>query len=395
MRRVRQVGLGVALAVFVAAPVGAGATGHSALAMLVFAGMLLLANAVMRPASVRLDAPGPLAAQVLTATAVAALLVSLGQTIRALGQLETEQELFGWAFVAAWALVLARIVWPPRMTDRIGQGAETVLREVHRSGEAARKARPPVRPPAAPPPPKDGPAPPKQASAPPSAPAPGPDPAAPRPAPARKAAPAPAPERTAETTTEPGPAPAPETAPAPVEEIVEEPVEKPAPPAPPPSPALAEALARLDRLPTLGATGDDLADALEALSGAAPPDDVFARLADRATPDGAERDRRVLVRHATDPRIAERRRGRGAPAAAFEAVVAAADEVSLGEFATLSLALLDEMPQARADYPTVARLLEIADQIETAHEEQAELLVALAHELEDLALEAGDDDADG
>jgi hypothetical protein len=163
---------------------------------------------------------------------------------------------------------------------------------------------------------------------------------------------------------------------------------------PPPSPALAAALARLDRLPTLGATEADLAAALETLSHAAPPDAVFAQLAARATPEGAERDRRALVRHATDPSVAERQAGAGEPAAAFEAIVAAADAVSLAEFATLSLALLEEMPAARGDYPTVARLLEIADQIEAEHETEAELLVALAHELEDLALEAEDNGAD-
>jgi hypothetical protein len=165
-------------------------------------------------------------------------------------------------------------------------------------------------------------------------------------------------------------------------------------PPPPPSPALAAALARLDRLPTLGATEDDLAAALAALADAAPPDAVSAQLAARATPDGPERDRRALLRHATDPSVAERRAGHGEPAAAFEAIVAAADAISLAEFATLSLALLDELPEARGDYPSVARLVEIADQIEADHEAEAELLVALAHELEDLALEAEDNGAD-
>ncbi len=135
----RRAGLIFAMLVFVAMPVGAGASGHASLAMLGFAGLFLLGNAVMRPASVRLDAPGDLAVQAVTATAFAALLVGLGQSLRALAGIEGSVELFGWLFAGAWALVLARIVWPPGLADRAARSAEAALREVHRAGERARE----------------------------------------------------------------------------------------------------------------------------------------------------------------------------------------------------------------------------------------------------------------
>ena len=102
----RRAGLVLAGLTFVAMPVGAGASGHGALAMLAFAGLILLGNAVMRPGSVRLDVPGQLALQALTAAAFAALLVGVGQTLRALAQIDGGVDLIGWLIAGAWALVL-------------------------------------------------------------------------------------------------------------------------------------------------------------------------------------------------------------------------------------------------------------------------------------------------
>lgn len=346
MPGMRRAGFVLGLVVFLLMPVAAGAAGHSGLAMLAFAGMFLLGNAVVRPASVDLSSPGAVAAQVLTASAFAALLVSLGQTLRALGQIEGEMALFPFVFVAAWAMVLMRLVWPPGFTDRVARTAERGLKVVHDAGQP----RPVRRKPAA-----------KRADR------------GPRPVPP------------VETV------PSAETVPPAERAGREAPVPMAAPPVPePPSdgptdPALTAALARLDALPETGTSEADLAAALETLSGAAPLPRVFAALRMRT---GTERDRRALVRHATDPWVAEQRIGAKEPAAAFEAVVAAADAVALRDFAVQALALLDGMPQIRGDMPAVARLLEIADQIEGTLEEEAELLVALAHRLEDLDLEA-------
>jgi hypothetical protein len=337
MRPVRRAGLVLALLVLAAMPVGAGATGHGPLAMLAFAGLFLLANAVIRPASVTLSLLLP---QAMTAAAFAALLVGLGQGMRATAGIATDTALFGWVFAGAWAAVLARLVWPPKMTDRLAGGAETALREVHRRGEAMRRRRNP-------------------ASA----------------EPGRSSARAPAPATP--NTNEQG-----ATASRAAKEA------DPGRKGRAPDPALAEGLARLDALPEDGAPDADLRDALDTLSAAGPPDRVVAALFERGRPDRPARDRRALALHVTAPAVAEARSGMGDPAAAFEEIVASADAASLGTFLSHALALLEEMPEARTDMPEVARLLEISDQIDATHEAEAELLVTLAHLIEDLSLAA-------
>ncbi len=319
----RRVGLGIGLAALALAPVGAGATGHSSLAMLAFAGVFFLANAVIRPGAVRLDDLAGTALQLVTASAFAALLVGFGQTLGALGQVEANIALGGWVILAAWGAVLARLIWRQSMGDRATQGAESALRVVHQSGQKLRDKK--AERPAHLKPVPDG----KSQSEP------------PRPSsitPFR------------------------------------------------PDPALAGALQRLNELPEDGVADADLAHALATVSGSAPLGSVFAALSTRAP--NTERDRRALVLHTTDPWVAEQRNGKHEPAAAFEVVVAAADASALNDFATRGIALLDELPETRIDMPAVARLLEIADQIEGDLETESELLVALAHKIEDLGLEA-------
>ncbi|MEM9249066.1 MAG: hypothetical protein AAGB05_10250 [Pseudomonadota bacterium] len=322
----QRVGLGIGLATLALAPVGAGATGHSALAMLAFAGVFFLANAVIRPGAVRLDDLGATALQLVTASAFAALLVGFGQTLRALVQIEAQVALGGWVILAAWGAVLARLVWRRSMGDSATQNAETALRVIHETGPKLRGKKK---------------------------------------------------ERPAHLK------PVPDSAPA-----KDDPAPKTVTPFRP-DPALAGALQRLNELPENGATDAELARALATVSGSAPLGSVFAALSTRAP--NTERDRRALVLHTTDPWVAERRNGKHEPASAFEVVVAAADAVALNDFATRSFALLDELPETRIDMPAVARLLEIADQIEGDLETESELLVALAHKIEDLALEAEHD----
>jgi len=176
----------------------------------------------------------------------------------------------------------------------------------------------------------------------------------------------------------PGPA-APEAEPVSAEEEPGDPPEI--------DPALRPAFAALDAMPE-GAALDEVRAALRDIEAGAEPDRVFAALRARAGPEASERDRRTLLLHATDPALGARRPGAGEAATAFEAIVAAADARSLGDFIALAGALLDAAPEARDDLPGVARLIEIADQIEDTHEDQAEALVSLAHRMEDLALEA-------
>jgi hypothetical protein len=352
----RRAGLIFAMLVFVAMPVGAGASGHASLAMLAFTGLFLLANAVMRPVAVRLDRPGALALQALTAGAFAALLVGLGQSLRALAQIEGSVGLFGWVFAGAWALVLARLVWPPRMNDTAARSAEAALREVHRSGERARQAtaeREAER----------------QRKA------------AERDRARRRALRGRPEDRPGEPTD---PAPRPEAPPS-AEGVSA--VESPPPEAPRIDPVLRPALVALDALPD-SASLKDIRVALNDLEAEFAADVVFDALKVRAAPDRPARDRRALLLHSVDPVLGARQPGAGEAAAAFEAIVAAADAGSLAEFLTLADDLLDADPEARADLPAVARLIEIADQIEETHEEQAEALISLAHRLEDLALEA-------
>ncbi|MEO1677690.1 MAG: hypothetical protein AAFU80_05955 [Pseudomonadota bacterium] len=335
MNGVRRVGLTLGLAILVLAPIGAGANGGSMLAMLGFAGLYYVGNAILRPGTVRPVSAGTVVAQLLTAMAFAALLVSLGQGVRSVAQIEATIPLEGWLFVAAWGLVLSWLGWQepkaPSSPSKRAAGRPGHLRVVDTTEDA---------PPA---------------------------PAKSRPV-QTEAVPASASARPEHPELEPEPAPA---------ALEPEPG--------PPSPALAAALARLDALPEEGASETDLQSALATVSGAAPPSEVVAALAARAR---TERDRRVLARHTTDPWVAEKRLGHGDAASGFETVVKAADARSLTEFVTLSLALLEALPEAGADLPSVARLLEIADQIEDTHETEAELLVSLAHRLEDLAAES-------
>ncbi|MEM0935857.1 MAG: hypothetical protein AAGJ91_08135 [Pseudomonadota bacterium] len=324
-----RAGLAIALLSLALSPLGAGATGHGALAMLAFTGVFFLANAVIRPGSVSYADPSAIVLQVMTAGAFAAVLVGLGQTLRALGQIEAEIALEGWLILAAWGIVLGRLVWRRSTGAAAMRKAEAALRVVHDAGRPKTQKKP-------------------------------------------RRAPDPAHGVVARD------APAPAAPPVPL-----------APPAPA-DPALGEALRRINGLSETDTDEAALSRALATVSGAAPLGSVFEALAARAPL--CERDRRALAIHVTDPWVAEQRAGKHEPAAAFEAIVTAADAVALTEFATRAHALVDERPEARRDMPQVARLLEIADQIEGDLETEAELLVALAHRLEDLALE---DDRDG
>ncbi|MEE4120881.1 MAG: hypothetical protein V2I65_17910 [Paracoccaceae bacterium] len=385
----RRAGLIFAMLVFVAMPVGAGASGHASLAMLGFAGLFLLGNAVMRPASVRLDAPGGLAVQAVTAAAFAALLVGLGQSLRALAGIEGSVDFFGWLFAGAWALVLARIVWPPGLTDRAARSAEAALREVHRAGEQAREEAAEAERRATERTAADRRAAERKAAAHRSAerraerragerrPDPRPEPraglrATPRPARGRSVDGSPA--MASAATSDPAPSPV-------------SPAEDPARPDPTVDAALRPAFAALDALPE-AASADRVRAGLQEVAGAGPPDRIFAALVARAAPDRPRRDRRALLLHALDDSLAMRRPGTGEAAEAFEAIVAAADAAALADFVGLAESLLDADAEARADMPGVARLIEIADQIEDSHEDQAEALISLAHRIEDLAFEA-------
>jgi hypothetical protein len=156
---------------------------------------------------------------------------------------------------------------------------------------------------------------------------------------------------------------------------------------------LQTALAPLDRLPPEGAATEDILAALRTLWQSAPPARIVEALTARSDPAWPERDRRALALHVTEPWVAAEIAGSGAGVEAFEAIVAAADAAALGEFAPRALELVRAFPEMRHDLPGVVRLLEIADQIEDAHEAEAEALVTLAHDLEDLAL-AGENGAD-
>jgi hypothetical protein len=152
-------------------------------------------------------------------------------------------------------------------------------------------------------------------------------------------------------------------------------------------PELRPAFAALDALPE-AASAERVRAGLQDVVGAGPPDRVFAALVARAAPDRPRRDRRALLLHALDSSLAMRQRGAGEAAEAFEAIVAAADAAALADFVHLAETLLDADTEARADMPGVARLIEIADQIEDSHEDEAEALISLAHRIEDLAFEA-------
>jgi len=409
----RRAGAILALAVLALMPVGAGATGHASLAMLAFAALFLLGNAVLRPGAVRLDRGGDLALLAVTAMAFSALLVGLGQTLRALAGLSAEVDLFGWVFAGAWALLLARVALPQGAGDHATDAAERALRQL----DAAGRARPgpgdgagtatapgggregPRRGDARSTP-RRAPGPPRRVAAQPRAPRLDPDRAVPHRAPARstgepagarRAAPG-APgagtaiaERPAATAPRPKePASAMTDAPS---------VPTAALPAAPP-PEIAAELDALDRLPLAGVDPDILEAAIAAIAARpalrAAPDALLPALQHRARLHETERDRAALVLVATDAAAIASRLGARDPALAFETVVAAADAASLARFSTRARSLIADLPAAAADLPSVPRLIEIADQIESDHEVEAEGLVDLANALEDIVLAAAD-----
>ena len=403
----RKTGMALGLIVLLLMPVGAGASGHGALAMLVFAGVFWLAHAVLRPVQTSSGSAGPglMLAQALTALAAAALLVSLGEALRALAGVAWHVDLWGWAVAAAWAVLLVRLVWPPRANTRLAQGAEAAMRRLNDLGArasdpakramgdsartadtqrapaarrtGARRAKSPDR---------------REAGRVPA-------PAAARPAmPRAETMPTPAPD----ARTAPGPAQeapvAVATPPTPEEPAAEEPAASL-----PPSPDLPEdtrraldaVMADADRLPMEGASEEALDAILARATGVAPEAAVHAVLARRADLHATRRDRRLLLRHATAPDTVAALAGQRAPVQAFEAVVAAADAQALSEFISRAEMLLEAELPVTEDLPSVARLLEIADQIEDAHEGEADLLVTLAYRLEDIALAADGSGAEG
>lgn len=106
------------------------------------------------------------------------------------------------------------------------------------------------------------------------------------------------------------------------------------------------------------------------------------------------RDRMALVLHATDADIAATAVGKGEMRGVFEVLVAAADDRGLMAYLERATIVLEMAPTLKRDLPDVARLIEIANQIEANHDHVAEALVSLAQLVEDLE-EAEDGSADG
>ena len=143
--------------------------------------------------------------------------------------------------------------------------------------------------------------------------------------------------------------------------------------------------AAMDRLAPDNAGGREaLETALAEAQSRLPWSRMHRALLERVEMLDTARDRLALVLHATDPDVAGAARGKGDMAGVFEVLVAAADAAGLDAFLARAHELLENLPAARGDMPTVKRLVEIATQIEKEHEGTADALVSLAQHVEDL-----------
>jgi hypothetical protein len=148
--------------------------------------------------------------------------------------------------------------------------------------------------------------------------------------------------------------------------------------------ALAIAYGELDALPADGAAEDQMRTILMPLDGEVRSTILLDAFLHRAERTGTRRDRHAALILASDGALAWQEIGSGRMAEAFELIVAAADTVTLAHFLRLADALLDDFPTTHADLPTVARLLDIANQIEGGHPELSDALVGLAQRVEDI-----------
>lgn len=123
-------GLIVTGALFCAAPLGAGMAGANAFAILPFAGLFFLWVPLMRSRPFAGGGAFLLPALMLH-SALASLLLGLGQLLRALLGLQVDTSLALWLALGLAALALGRLIWRPRAELEAGPRLEAVLRGIH------------------------------------------------------------------------------------------------------------------------------------------------------------------------------------------------------------------------------------------------------------------------
>jgi len=132
--------------------------------------------------------------------------------------------------------------------------------------------------------------------------------------------------------------------------------------------------AALDALPPQAPGHHDLVAAIAPAIGQVPLRDLVSALFARARGSGVTRDLQALTVLLSDPQVARKSLGAGDADAAFHLIWSVGDPAALSHWATQSLALLDHVPEARADMPDTAALEEAAESMPFARERLQDLI---------------------
>ncbi|NYS26144.1 hypothetical protein HUK65_14210 [Rhodobacteraceae bacterium 2376] len=125
--------------------------------------------------------------------------------------------------------------------------------------------------------------------------------------------------------------------------------------------ALAAMARALDALDPVAPDAGALAEALRPALTDAGPRAVAAALFERAAGDAPLRERRALVALMAEPQVVSFMTGEKLPARVFDAIAAEDCEIGLAGWAVEAGALLDQSPATVADFPTPARIDQVAD----------------------------------
>ncbi|SDJ60497.1 hypothetical protein [Aliiruegeria lutimaris] len=129
-------GLGIAGALFYAAPIGAGMTGAPYIAVLAFTALFFLWVAVMKFEPFR-DGPAMVLPTLMVHFALASACLGVGHLLRALLGIEATAPLMGWIVLGLGGIALGRILWRPRAEAEAEAIVEQALKKLNEFADDA------------------------------------------------------------------------------------------------------------------------------------------------------------------------------------------------------------------------------------------------------------------
>ncbi|WP_068109530.1 hypothetical protein [Tropicimonas marinistellae] len=128
--------LGLAGAMFYAAPIGAGATGAAYVAVVPFAGLFFLWVLIMRTEPFR-DGMAFVLPTIMLHFALASMCLGLGVMLRALFGIEATAPLAAWLVMGLGALALGRVLWQPKKEAETEAFVEAALKTLNEFADDA------------------------------------------------------------------------------------------------------------------------------------------------------------------------------------------------------------------------------------------------------------------